>query len=84
MDGVKIASSSRGMMAVAERQCVKDGERVVSPGAISHFCIALHSFRLPSCTLVDYHLSTGGILLHDAVEVNCKSATTENQGAGAL
>ena len=31
-----------------------------------------------------YHLERGGMLIHDAVGVNCKkSATTENQGVGA-
>ena len=30
-----------------------------------------------------YHLESGGMQLHDAVEINCKQGgTTENQGAG--
>ena len=30
-----------------------------------------------------YHLERGGMLLHDAVGINCKKdATTEHQGAG--
>ena len=46
--------------------------------------MALCSYGQPSDALVDYHLERGGMLLHDAVGVNCKNvATTENQGAGA-
>ena len=30
-----------------------------------------------------YHMERGGMMLHDAVGINCKKgATTENQGAG--
>ena len=29
-----------------------------------------------------YHLERGGMPLHDAVLINSKGATTENQGAG--
>ena len=48
-----------------------------------HFCLALGSFGLPFCALVVNHLERGGMLLHDAVEINCKKgATTENQGSG--
>ena len=49
------------------------------------FCLALCSFGLPSHAVffLGYHLKWGGVLLHDAVGVNCKKgATTENQDAG--
>ena len=48
------------------------------------FCLAPVSFWLPSRSLVAYHMERGGMLLHDAVGVNCKTgAATENQGTSA-
>ena len=39
-------------------------------------------FRTPLLCSGGYHLERGGMLLHDAVGINCKKgATTENQGA---
>ena len=39
------------------------------------------SFRTALPCSGGYHLEMGGMLLHDAVEINCKKGTTtENQG----
>ena len=40
------------------------------------FAWFLCSFRQPSLALVAYHLERGGMQLHDAVGVNCKTGLT--------
>ena len=47
-----------------------------------HFFLALF-FRTAHPSSGFYHMERGGMLLHDAVGINCKKgATTENQGSG--
>ena len=48
-----------------------------------HFCLAQCSFWTALPCSGGYHMERGGMLLHDAVVINCKNAaTTENQGSG--
>ena len=50
------------------------------------FFMALGSFGPPTSPCSGgYHLERGGMLLHDAVGINCKKgATAENQGADVM
>ena len=63
----------------------ESSERVESPGKYvtecvsrGHFCLALYSFGPPSRALVVITWRGGGMPVHDAVGINCKTgATTE-------
>ena len=84
MDGVKVALGNRGMAVGAARQCGKDRKEW---GALVHMQLnEFHAaiFAWP-CVLLDRPpvlWCSGGMLLHDAVGINCHIvATTENQGA---
>ena len=81
MDGMKVALGCREKTGQAEKQCVKVNKEWI---ALVHmkmiefhmpiFARFLCSFRLPSQTLVMYHLEW--MILHDAVGVNCKKRVT--------
>ena len=86
VDSVKVVLGNRGMTVEAARQCAKD--RSEEPWCICNWM----SFTLPfllgpvffrtalPCSGGD-HLERGGMPLHGAVGINCKTcATTENQG----
>ena len=79
MNGVKLAFGSKGMTMKAVRQCAidkKEWRALVHMYKIEFlsaiFAWRLCSFRLPSHTLVVYHLERGGMPLHDEVGVNSK------------
>ena len=82
---------SREMTVEAGQQCVKDMKEwrallhlwmINFNAAIFH--MSLHSLRLPSFALMNYHLERGGMPLYDADGINCKKGTTtENQDTGA-
>ena len=87
MDGVKMALGKRndggGCATVHERS-----KRVESPGSyvmsfMQPFLLGPVFFWTALLCSGGYHLDRGGMLLHDAVEINCKKgATSENQDAG--
>ena len=86
MDSVKVALGNRGMTVEAARQCAKYW-KVASPGTyVTERVSRGHFFRLWVRTTLpcsrDYHLERGEIPVHDAVGINCKNGTTnENQDA---
>ena len=76
-------NDGRGWVTMRERS-----ERVESPGTYvigwvsrCHFCLALCSFGKPSRALVVIYLERGGMPLHDAVGINCKSGQLQNTKA---
>ena len=89
MDGVKVALGNRGMKVEAARKIGKSGEpwyicnSMSSTAAIfAWLCVLSHRplvlwWLSPGCGS-----DRGGMPLHDAVLINCKTgATTEYQGA---
>ena len=89
MDGLKVSSGNRGMTVEAARHCSKDQKEwraVVICNWMSFtrpYLRGIVFFRTALPCSGGYHLERGGMLLHDAVGINCKKgATTENQGSG--
>ena len=81
MDGVKVALGNRGMTVEAARKIGKSGEPWHIRNWMSFtrlFLLGTLFFRTAlSCSGV-YHMERGGMALHDAVGINCKTARLLN------
>ena len=67
----KTVDAALKLLRSGEPWCICWWVRLTRP-----YCLALHSFGLPSHALSDWHLEKGGILLHDEVGIICKKGTT--------